>query len=75
MTKEQVLAGGMALDPRERQAVAEQLLLSLGEADQAAIDAAWLEEARRREEAFARGEMSTSPVDDAIARVLSKARP
>lgn len=74
MTKEQVRAEAMALDPQDREVLAEELLLSLSETDREQIDAAWLAEARRRERAFARGEMSTSPVDDVIARVQSKAR-
>ena len=71
MTKEQLLAGAMALDPNDREALAEQLLFSVGTGDQAAVDLAWLEEAKRREAEFARGATSTSPVEDVIARVRS----
>ena len=74
MTRDQTLTEAMALDPREREALAAELLLSLGEDDRAAIDQAWLAEAKRREAEFARGAMPTSPVDDAIERVRARAR-
>lgn len=74
MTRDQIVAEAMALDPVEREALAEELLLSLSEADREAIDAAWLTEVRRRDTAFAKGEISASPVDDAVARVLSRAK-
>ncbi len=72
MTKDQIIVEAMALTPAERQALAEQLLLSLNDDDREAIDAAWLEEARARDAKFARGEMRSSNVDDAVARALSK---
>lgn len=74
MTREQIFAEAMSLDPRDRQELADDLLVSLSDAEREAIDAAWLAEARRREEAFARGEMSTSPVDEVIARIQTKSR-
>ena len=74
MTRDQLRAEAMALDPKDREVLAEALLLSLTEDDRKAIDAAWLAEVRSREEAFARGESSTSPVDEVITRVRSKAR-
>jgi hypothetical protein len=49
MTREQILAEAMALEPGDRETLAEQILLSLGPDEQAAIEAAWLAEARRRE--------------------------
>lgn len=73
MTKEQIYEQAMSLRPTEREALAEQLLLSVTDDDQAAIDAAWLAEARRREEAFSRGEMTTSSVDEVIGRVQARA--
>jgi putative addiction module component (TIGR02574 family) len=73
MTKEQILTHAMTLGAGEREALAEELLQSIAEGDRAALDAAWLAETRSREEAFARGEMSTSPLEDVLARVRSKA--
>lgn len=74
MTKDQLLAEAMSLDPDEREALAEQLLLTLTDADQAAVDAAWLKEARRREAAFQNGEMTSAPVDEVIARLTAGAK-
>ena len=75
LTREQVLTEALSLDPTEREALAEELLLSLHEPDREAIDAAWLAETRSRDDAFRRGEVGAMPVDEAIARILAKARP
>ena len=75
LTREQLLTEALSLDPTEREALAEELLLSLDEPDREAIDAAWLAESRSRDAAFRRGEIQGVPVDDAIARILAKARP
>lgn len=48
------------LDPSDRESLAEELLLSIGNADRDAIDAAWLAEAHRRDAAFAKGIMHLS---------------
>ena len=74
MTKDQIIAEAMSLDAKDREEIAEELLISIGDADRAAIDARWLEEARKREEAFARGEITASGVDEAITRVQARAR-
>lgn len=55
MTREQIRSAAMELDPAEREVLAEELLLSLPDADRDAVDAAWLAEARRRDAAFALG--------------------
>lgn len=74
MTKNEILTEAMALEPIDREALAEQLLLRIADDDQPAIDAAWLGEVRLREEAFRSGQMATSPVDEVIARVQFRAR-
>jgi len=74
MTKDQILAEAMALGPEQREALAEELWQSLDGARQAAVDAAWLEEVRRRDAAFAAGQDSESPLDEAVARVLARGR-
>jgi len=48
LSKEQIKAAALQLDPVEREALAEELLLSVSDTDRAAIDAAWLEEVKRR---------------------------
>ena len=74
MTREQILEEARALDPSERSALAEDLLLSITPQEQAAIDAAWLAEAHRREQAYQRGEMTSSPLSEATERVRSRKR-
>ena len=66
LTKEQIKIAAMELDPVERSALAEELLLSVAEVDRDALDAAWLGEAHRRDAAFASGRTGAKPVDDAI---------
>jgi putative addiction module component (TIGR02574 family) len=73
-TKEQLLAEAMALKPEEREALAEELWLSIPAQDRQAVDAAWLAEARRRDAAFAAGQIVAVPVDEAMNRVLSRGR-
>ena len=72
MTKDQILAEAMVLPPADRQALADDLLSSMSEADRDALDAAWLTEARERDAAFARGESDASPVEEALSRILSR---
>ena len=74
MTKDQILAEAMSLEPKDREALAEEILLSLGPDEQGEIDAAWLAEAHRREADFARAGGKTSPVEDVIGRLEAKAR-
>jgi len=74
LTKEQVKTAAMQLDPSDRESLAEELLLSLTGEHAAAIDAAWLAEARRRDAAFLRGQTSVRPVDEVIERLKNKAR-
>lgn len=74
MTKDQILAAAMALDPRERERLADELLRTLSDDDCRAIDEAWLKEVRDRDAALAAGEITASPVDEVIARVPSRAR-
>jgi len=74
MTKDQVKSAALQLDPSEREALAEELLLSIDGTERSAIDAAWLDEARRRDEAFRSGRTSAKSVDDVIARLTNKDR-
>jgi putative addiction module component (TIGR02574 family) len=72
MTREQLLAEAMALEPREREALAGALLATLSESDARAIDEAWLAESLKRDAAYARGEVTAAPVDEVIERVRSR---
>lgn len=74
LTKDQIMTEALQLDPLEREALAEELLLSLSESDCRAIDAAWLEEAKRRSEAYREGRETAKPVDEVISRIRASAR-
>jgi hypothetical protein len=73
LTKEQIKAAAMELEPMEREALAEELLLSLSEGEREKIDAAWLGEAHQRDAAFAAGKIGAKPVDEVIQRLAGKA--
>ena len=61
MTKERIFAEAMALDPQEREELADALWTSLTSADRAEIDAAWLRECHRRAAEIERGEVVPMP--------------
>jgi putative addiction module component (TIGR02574 family) len=69
MTREQIRSAALELNPADREALAEELLLSIGDTDRESIDAAWLAEAHRRDEAYAKGMTTARPVDQVIARL------
>jgi hypothetical protein len=73
LTKEQIKSAALQLAPAEGEALAEELLLSIGETDRQAIDAAWLAEAGRRDADFQAGKTGAKPADQVIARLLGKA--
>jgi putative addiction module component (TIGR02574 family) len=75
LSKDQIRSASLQLGPAEREALAEELLLSIEPAEAEAIDAAWLDEARRRDEAFYAGTTHAKPVEDVIQRLLNKSRP
>lgn len=72
LTRHQIKTAALELAPAEREALAEELLLSIAEADSQAIDAAWLAEARRRDAAFLAGNTGTKPVEDVIDRLTRR---
>lgn len=65
-TVEAILSAALALSPSDRAVVAEILLKSLDEEDQAKIDAAWAAEAQRRIAAFERGEIKGTPAEEVM---------
>ncbi len=71
LTKDQIRNAALELDPIEREALAEELLLSISGGEREAIDAAWLAEARRRDAAYQRGETQAKDVDEVITRLKS----
>jgi putative addiction module component (TIGR02574 family) len=72
-TTETLFQTALALPPENRADLAEQLLDSLAEKDQAAIDAAWVEEAERRLQAFDQGKIKAIPGEE-VMRSLSVRR-
>ncbi len=75
LTRQQLFTEALALDPPVREALAEDILRTLGEAERTEIDEAWLVEMRKRDAAYRRGESATSTVDEVIFRILSRKRP
>ena len=73
MTKEQIRTAAMELDPIEREQLAEELLLTLPDSEEAEIDAAQLEEAKRRSQAYSEGRETAKPVEEVIARLRARA--
>jgi putative addiction module component (TIGR02574 family) len=74
LTTDQIRLAALNLSASEREALGEELLMSISEDDRAAVEAAWLEEAKRRSAAFKRGETTANPVDEVIDRILQKGR-
>ena len=74
LTRDQIKAAALRLAPADREALAEELLLSIDEADRNAIETAWLGEARRRDADFAAGRITAKPAGQVIDRLLRKAR-
>jgi len=73
LTKEQIKSAAMKLDPADREALAEELLLSIDEQDRQAIDAAWLAEVKRRDVQFQAGKTVAKPFDQIIDRLKGRA--
>ena len=74
LTRQELKISAMKLAPAEREALAEELLLSIDETDRDVIDAAWLLETRRRDAAFQAGTTSAKSVDDVVGRLQGKSR-
>jgi hypothetical protein len=73
LTKDQIRDAALQLEPTEKQALAEELLLSISDHDRQSIDAAWLAEARGRDAAFSSGKTSATPSDEVVERLQRKA--
>lgn len=74
LTREQIKTAALQLDPADREALAEELLLSLGDAHREAIDAAWLGEVRRRDTDYLGGRTGAKPAEQVVTRLLGNAR-
>jgi putative addiction module component (TIGR02574 family) len=74
MSKEKILSEAMALNPREREAIAEELWLSVDEQTKEELAIAWTDEIRRRLDQAAKGEGSSKPVEKVLTRLRNKAK-
>jgi len=72
MTRSQLVAEALKLDPEDRIEVAHQLLASLEGLPEAEIEALWLAEAERRDLALDRGELKSIPADEVFANLRSR---
>lgn len=68
MTREQIKAAALELDPVERERLAEELLLSIDDTERNTIDQAWLIEAHRRDDEFRAGKMGAPSRESALER-------
>jgi hypothetical protein len=68
MTKEQILHQAMALDPRQREELAEELLLSVDEI----LDPEWAAEIQKRINQINRGDAQLRPADDVFNEIRAK---
>lgn len=71
MTKEQIFNEAMALEPDDRQKLAEDLFQSI---ETEPLTAEQREELRRRAEAIDRGDARLIPADEAMRRLRERAR-
>ena len=75
-TKDQVVSAALQLTPAERVEIADRLMESLHDDDESkARDAAMLAEAKRRYEAYQRGEVKAYPIEEALARYDTRVTP
>ena len=72
MTKEQIYAEAIALDVREREALAEELLLTVDDGTREEVDAPWAEEIERRIAEYERGEVKAIPGDQVLRELRAR---
>jgi hypothetical protein len=72
LTKEQIKSAALQLDPAERGALAEELLLSIDGVEREAIDAAWLAEAKKRDGDYLAGRKGAKPAMEVVDRLKSR---
>jgi len=63
---EKCRADALKLTPNERAELAESLIASLDEPDEADAEQAWLEEADKRYQAYKQGRISSRPAEDVL---------
>jgi len=73
MTKDQIRAAAMNLEPAERELLADELLQSTTPDDEP-LDPSWLKEIERREADLASGKTKSVDAYEVIDRLLSRKR-
>ena len=71
-TLEEIQRARRQLPVTERAQLAHQLLRDLDQGENEDVESLWIDEAKKRYEAFKRGEMAASPAEDVFARVLNR---
>jgi len=74
MTVKELENQALKLSLSDRAMLAEHLLASLDDGVDSDVESAWIQEARRRREAFHKGEVSTVTAESAIAAARAKLR-
>jgi putative addiction module component (TIGR02574 family) len=74
MKTDDVIAEALKLPPELKSKLAEQLLDSL-QVEQAEIDAAWLDEARRRLQEIEDGQVQTIPAEEVFRSLDARLKP
>jgi putative addiction module component (TIGR02574 family) len=72
MEKSQILAEAMLLDPKDREALAEELLTTVDQDDSQVLDAVWDAEIERRLANYDQGLTRSSPPDQMFRRLREK---
>jgi hypothetical protein len=73
-TYEAIERAARQLTIKQKAALAHTLLKDLDEGEDEDVRSLWLAEAKRRYDAYLRGEMESSPAEDVFARVLNRIR-
>ena len=74
MSTTEIRDAALRLTPEEKVRLAEELLASVDDVDQRAIDAAWGEEAERRIDALDAGSTKPIPADDVFRDLEARPR-
>jgi len=75
LTKDQIKTAALELNPAEREALAEELLMSISATEGESVDSAWLQEVKRRDSLFRQQKTIAKPVDEVIARLKGNSQP
>ena len=74
MTVDELRREALRLDHAQRAKLARDLLESLDDLSESEIEQLWLQEAARRQDAIAAGEVETIPADEVLAQARARRR-